>query len=161
MIQRIIILLISPLISLCHDLSGLNPRKNYGFDGVSLTVLKICASVLTQCIVNPFLPWLSSSIFPSSWKCAYSETLLKKVPRYNYHEYRPIIFIFPVFLKLFQQFWTWSFLSTYQLSIICLNAVYSASRGFLLSSLIHDCTLFTTLVKLSLLVYTSNAFNRV
>ncbi len=48
-----------------YDLSGLNPQKAYGRDGVSPVVLKNCASVLTTCLVKLFRLCLSTSIFLS------------------------------------------------------------------------------------------------
>ncbi len=48
-----------------YALSGLNPRKAYGPDGVPPIVLKNCASVLTPCLVKLFRLCLSTSTFPS------------------------------------------------------------------------------------------------
>ncbi|MPC84926.1 hypothetical protein E2C01_079680 [Portunus trituberculatus] len=46
-----------------HALTGLNPRKDYGPDGVPPIVLKTCASVLAPCLAKPFLPVGSSPTF--------------------------------------------------------------------------------------------------
>ncbi len=73
-----------------HVLSGLNPRKAYGPDGVPTIVLKSCASVLTPCLVKLFRLCLSTSTFPSCWKCAYVQPVPKKGDRSNPSKYRPI-----------------------------------------------------------------------
>ncbi len=61
-----------------YALSGLNPRKAYGPDGVPPVVLKICASVLTPCLIELFLLCLSPTTFPSCWKYAYVQPVPKK-----------------------------------------------------------------------------------
>ena len=74
-------------------LSGLNPRKAYGPDGVPPIVLKNCASVLTPCLVKLFRLCLSTSTFPSCWKYAYVQPVPKKGDRSNPSNYRPIALI--------------------------------------------------------------------
>ncbi len=71
-------------------LSGLNPQKAYGHDGVPPIVLKNCASVLTPCLVKLFSLCLSTSTFPSCWKYAYVQPMPKKGDRANPSGYRPI-----------------------------------------------------------------------
>ena len=73
-----------------HALSGLNPQKAYGPDGVPPIVLKNCASVLTPCLVKLFRLCLSTSTFPSCWKYAYVHPVPKKGDRSNSSNYRPI-----------------------------------------------------------------------
>ncbi len=73
-----------------YALSGLNPRKAYGTDGVPPIVLKNCASVLTPCLVKLFRLCLSTSTFPSSWKYAYMQHVPKKDDRSNPSSYLPI-----------------------------------------------------------------------
>ena len=73
-----------------YALSGLNPRKAYGPDGIPPIVLKNCASVLTPCLVKLFRLCLSTSIFPSCWKYAYVQPVPKKGDRSNPSNYRPI-----------------------------------------------------------------------
>ncbi len=73
-----------------YALSGLNPRKAYGPDGIPPIVLKNCASVLTPCLVKLFRLYLSTSTFPSCWKHAYIQNVPKKGDRSNPSTYRPI-----------------------------------------------------------------------
>ncbi len=84
-----------PVIKILHNdifytLSGLNPQKAYGLDGVPPIVLKNCASVLTPCLVKLFRLCLSISIFPSCWKYAYVKPVLKKGNQSNPSNYLPI-----------------------------------------------------------------------
>ncbi len=74
-------------------LSGLNPRKAYGPDGVPPIVLKNYASVLSPCLVKLFRLSLSTSTFPSCWKYAYEQPVPKKGDRSNPSNYRPIALI--------------------------------------------------------------------
>ncbi len=76
-----------------YALSGLNPRKAYGPDGVPPIVLKNCASVLTPCLVKLFRLCLSTSTFLSCWKYACVEPVPKKGDRSNPSSYRPIALI--------------------------------------------------------------------
>ncbi len=80
-------------IEVFHALSGLNPRKAYGPDGVPPIVLKNCASVLTPCLVKLFHLCLSTSTFPSCWKYALLQPVPKNCDRFNPSNYRPIALI--------------------------------------------------------------------
>ncbi len=73
-----------------YALSGLNPQKAYGPDGVPPIVLKNCAFVLTPCLVKLFRLCLSTSTFPSCWKYAFIQPVPKKGDRSNPSSYRPI-----------------------------------------------------------------------
>ncbi len=73
-----------------YALSGLNPQKAYGPDGVPPIVLKNCASVLTPYLAELFQLRLSTSTFPSCWKYAYVQPVPKKGDRSNPLSYRPI-----------------------------------------------------------------------
>ncbi len=73
-----------------YVLSGLNPQKVFGPDGVPPIVLKNCASVLTPCLVKLFRLCLSTSTFPSCWKYAYVQPVPKKGDRSNPSNYCPI-----------------------------------------------------------------------
>ncbi len=73
-----------------YALSGLNPQKAYGPDGVPPIVLKNCASALTTCLVKFFRLCLSTSTFPSCWKYGYIHPVPKKGDRSNPSNYRPI-----------------------------------------------------------------------
>ena len=73
-----------------YALSGLNPQKAYGPDGVPPIVLKNCASVLSPCLVKLFRLCLSTSTFPSCWKYAFIQPVPKKGDRSNPSNYRPI-----------------------------------------------------------------------
>ncbi len=73
-----------------YALSGLNPQKTYGPDGVPSIVLKNCASLLTPCLVKLFRLCLSTSTFPACWKYAYLQPVPKKGDRSNPSNYRPI-----------------------------------------------------------------------
>ncbi len=73
-----------------YALSGLNPRKAFGPDGISPIVLKNCASVLTPWLVKLFRLCLLTSIFNSCWKCVYVESVPKKGDYTNPSNYWPI-----------------------------------------------------------------------
>ena len=73
-----------------HALSGLDPRKAYGPDGIPPIILKNCASVLTPCLVKLYRLCLSTSTFPSCWKFAHIQPVPKKGDRSNPSNYRPI-----------------------------------------------------------------------
>ncbi len=73
-----------------YALSGLNPQKAYGPDGVPPIVLKNCASVETPCLVKLFSLYLSTSTFPSCWKYAHIQPVPKKGDCSNPSNYRPI-----------------------------------------------------------------------
>ncbi len=77
-----------------YALSGLNPQKAYGPDGVPPIVPKNCASVLTPCLIELFRLCLSTSTFPSCWKYAYVQPVPKKGDRSNLSSYRPIALLF-------------------------------------------------------------------
>ncbi len=57
-----------------YALSGLNPEKAYGPDGVPPIVLKNSASGLTPCLVK-LLRLCLSSTFSSCWKYAYVQPM--------------------------------------------------------------------------------------
>merc|ERR1712035_158174 len=73
-----------------YALSGLDPRKAVGPDGVPPIVLKNCASVLAPCLAKLFSLCLSTSTFPSCWKFAHIQPVPKKGDRSNPSNYRPI-----------------------------------------------------------------------
>ncbi|MPC31523.1 hypothetical protein E2C01_024815 [Portunus trituberculatus] len=76
-----------------HALSGINPKKAYGSDGVPPIVLKNCASVLAPCLAKLFQLCLSTSTFPSRWKFAYIQPVPKEGDRSNPSNYSPIALI--------------------------------------------------------------------
>ncbi len=73
-----------------YALSGLNPQKAYGPDGIPPVVLKNCASVLTPCLVKLIRLCLSTSTFPSCQKYAYKQPVPKKGDRSNPSNYHPL-----------------------------------------------------------------------
>ncbi len=82
-----------------YALSGHNPQRAYGPDGVPPIVLKNCASVLTPCLVKVFCLCLSTSTFPLCWKYAYVQPVPKKGDRSNPSSYRTIALL-KAYLKL-------------------------------------------------------------
>ncbi len=76
---------------------GLSPQKAYGLDGVPPIVVKICASVLTPCLVKLFWLCLSISTLPSCWKYAYIQPVPTKGYRSNPSNYCPIALVSCVF----------------------------------------------------------------
>ncbi len=76
-----------------HELSGFNPRKSYGHDGVPPIVVKSCAFLLPPYLVKLFRLCLSSPTFPSCWKYAYVQLVPKKGDSSNLSNYRPIALI--------------------------------------------------------------------
>ena len=61
-----------------HALTGLNPRKAYGLEGVPSIALRNCATVLAPCLVKLFQLCPSTSTFPSCRKFAYIQPVPKK-----------------------------------------------------------------------------------
>ncbi len=114
-----------------YALSGLNPRKAYGPDGVPPIVLKNCASVLTPCLVKLFRLCLSTSTFPSCWKYAYVQPVPKKGDLSNPSSYRPIALI-SASLKIFKLSLTRSFLSICHPSVFFLITSMGSARDALL-----------------------------
>ena len=76
-----------------HALSGLDPRKAVGPDGVPPIVLKNCASVLAPCLAKLFSLCLSTSTFPSCWKYAHIQPVPKKGDCSNSSNSHPIALI--------------------------------------------------------------------
>ena len=74
---------IMPFIKITYNdvfyaLSGLDSRKAYGPDGVPPIVLKICASVLSPCLVKLLHLCVSTCTFPFCWKFAHIKLVPKK-----------------------------------------------------------------------------------
>ncbi len=84
-----------------YALSGLNPLRAYGPDGVPPIVLNNCASVMTPCLVKLFRLCLSTSTFPSYWKYAYVQHVPKKGDQSNPSNYPPIALL-SCFSKAFE-----------------------------------------------------------
>ena len=76
-----------------HALTGLNPWKAYGSDGVPPIVLKYCAFVLAPCLVKLFSFCLSTPTYTSCWKYAYIQPIPKKSDCSNPSNYCPIALI--------------------------------------------------------------------
>ena len=74
-------------------LSGLDPTKACGPDGISPVVLKNCASVLEPCLSKLFRLCLSTQSFPSCWKFAHVHPVPKKDDHSQPSNYRPISLI--------------------------------------------------------------------
>ncbi len=83
-----------------YDPSGLNPQKVYGPNGVLLTVLKNCASVLTFCLVKLFCLCLSTFTFPSYWKYNYIQPVPRRGDHSNPSNYWPIALLSCLFKAL-------------------------------------------------------------
>ncbi len=83
-----------PVIKILHNdvfytLSGHSSWKPCGPDGMPPVIFKICASVLTPCLVKLFRLCLSTSTYPSCLKYAKKEWP-RKGDRSNPSNYRPI-----------------------------------------------------------------------
>ncbi len=70
-----------------YVISGVNPKKDYGPDGVPPIVLKNCDSMLTRCVVNLLSLYLHT--FYSFWKYVCVQSVPKKGDRSNNSSYRP------------------------------------------------------------------------
>ncbi len=73
-----------------HALSGLNPWRSYGPDGVSPIILNNWAFVLTPCLVKLFHLCFSTSILNSCWKYAYVQLVPREGDRPNSSNYQSI-----------------------------------------------------------------------
>ena len=71
-------------------LSVLDIKKAYGLDGIPPVVLKTCALELAPCLTKLFRLCLSTSIYPSCWKLALVQPVLKKGDPSQPSNYRPI-----------------------------------------------------------------------
>ena len=72
------------------QLSGLNPRKGPGPDGLIPKVLKLCSNQLAPIITRLFSSSINSKTTPASWKSAIIKPLPKVKDPAQLKQYRPI-----------------------------------------------------------------------
>ena len=77
-------------IQIVNIISNLNPNKAYGFDEISVTMLKHCAREVAKPLKIIFQNCHRSGIFPDGWKYGNIQPVHKKKCRQLKINYRPI-----------------------------------------------------------------------
>ena len=118
-----------------------DPRKACIPDGVPVTVLQNCASVLSTCLVKTFRLCLSFSTFPSCWKFARFQPVSKKVELSNSSKYRAIA-LTSCLSKSFQCILRRRFSNMYATTISSLQ--YGLLTGFCTEAFIRPCVAYVS-----------------
>ena len=71
-------------------INNLNPNKSHGHDGVSVSMLKLCAAEVAIPLQLIFNDCITTGMFPDSWKYANIQPVFKKENREIKSNYRPI-----------------------------------------------------------------------
>ena len=71
-------------------INNFNPNKSHGHDGVSVSMLKICAAEVALPLQLIFNVCISTGMFPDSWKYANIQPIFKKENREIKSNYRQI-----------------------------------------------------------------------
>ena len=71
-------------------INNFNSNKAHGCDGISVAMLKLCASEVAIPLQIIFNDCINSGLFPDSWKYANVQPIYKKENRHTKSNYRPI-----------------------------------------------------------------------
>ena len=82
--------------------NSLKPNKSPGFDYISSSVVKFCASCLFNPLKHIFSLSLQAGTFPNGMKIARVSPIFKKREEFFFTNYRPIS-VLPCFSKLFER----------------------------------------------------------
>jgi hypothetical protein len=81
---------------------GLKVKLSAGYDGIPLSLIKKCVTLVKKPLVHIYNISLNSDVFPNEWKIAKAIPLYKKGGRSDYKKYRPIS-VLPVFSKILER----------------------------------------------------------
>ena len=84
----------------CNEL--VDPKKAYGFDGISIAFIKSCSQEIAFPLKMIFSMCLEAGIYPDKWKHANVQPVHKKNSRQTVSNYRPISLL-PVCGKIFEK----------------------------------------------------------
>ena len=79
---------------------SLDPDKAHEHDGISIRMLKLCASSISKPLFLLFKHSLENECFPSEWKKANIESIHKKGGKQLIQNYRPVSLL-PICWKIF------------------------------------------------------------
>ena len=68
----------------------MSSKKAGGYDGISVTMLQLCATEVAKPLKTIFEKCLNTGMFPDSWKYANVQPIHKKGNRQIKSNYRPI-----------------------------------------------------------------------
>ena len=71
-------------------ITKMNPKKGGGYDGISVTMLQLCASEVALPLRIIFQKCINTGMFPDAWKYANVQPVHKKKDRQVKSNYRPI-----------------------------------------------------------------------
>ena len=83
-------------------IKNLNSNKAHGYDGISVTMLKLCASEVAIPLQIIFQDCINSGRFPDCWKYANVQPIHKKANRQIKSNYRPISLL-PICSKILEK----------------------------------------------------------
>ena len=83
-------------------ISNLNPKKAHGVDGISISMLKMCAQEVAIPLKEIFTKCLNDGCFPNMWKLANVQPVHKKSSRQLKENYRPISLL-PICSKILEK----------------------------------------------------------
>ena len=87
------------IISIINHLS---PNKAHGYDGISISMLNLCAAEIATPLLIIFQDCINSATFPDCWKYANVQPINKKNNRQIKSNYRPISLL-PICGKMFEK----------------------------------------------------------
>ena len=90
---------ITDIVSIIEKLDS---KKAHGFDGISISMIKICPSEVSFPLSLIFKKCFESGSFPSEWKKANVQPIHKKNSRQSKSNYRPISLL-PIFSKILEK----------------------------------------------------------
>ena len=83
-------------------INKLNSKKAHGFDGISISMLKLCPREVALPLSLIFKNCIEHGVFPTKWKRANVQPVHKKNSRQSKSNYRPISLL-PICSKIFEK----------------------------------------------------------
>ena len=81
---------------------SLDSNKAHGYDGISISTLKLCASSISKSLFLPFKHSLENECFPNEWKKANIVPIHKKGDKQLIQNYR-LVSLLPICGKIFEK----------------------------------------------------------
>jgi len=91
-----------PLNRIISIINKMDPNKGGGYDGISISMLQICASEVAVPLQMIFQKSITTGLFPDIWKYANVQPIHKKSNRQDKSNYRPISLL-PICGKLLEK----------------------------------------------------------